>query len=68
MWRIRLLMLLLTGLATLARAQGTQWQTSHGAVGPSEPVMQDCHPVEDFIDPRGRELWIRSVVEAPTES
>ncbi|KRA60102.1 histidine kinase [Caulobacter sp. Root655] len=65
MWRILLLGLLLTGLTTLARAQDTPWQACHGAVGPDGPVLSDCRPIRDFVDPQGRELWIRSTIDAP---
>jgi DNA-binding LytR/AlgR family response regulator len=72
MWRILILTVLLTGLAPLAQAQGsaqdTSWQACHGVVGPAGPVLSDCRPVQDFIDPQGRELWIRSAVSAPTDT
>ncbi|MDI1365244.1 MAG: DNA-binding response regulator, partial [bacterium] len=25
----------------------------------------DCRPIRDFVDPQGRELWIRSTIDAP---
>ena len=65
MWRILLLTLLLTGFATLARAQDMPWQACHGVVGPAGPVLSDCSPIQDFVDPQGRELWIRSTINAP---
>jgi DNA-binding LytR/AlgR family response regulator len=68
MWRTLLLGLLLTGLTTLAQAQDTQWQACHGAVGPAGPVLSDCRPIQDFVDPQGRELWIRSTIDAPTDT
>jgi DNA-binding LytR/AlgR family response regulator len=68
MWRTLLLTLLLTGLATLARAQDMSWQACHGAVGPGGPVLSDCRPIQDFVDPQGRELWIRSTVGTPTDT
>lgn len=67
MWRILLTMLLMS-LATAARAQDLPWQTCHGTVGPAGPVLNDCRSVEDFVDPQGRELWIRSAVDAPASS
>jgi len=67
MWRTLLLGLLLTGFTTLAQAQDTPWQACHGALGPSGPVLSDCRPVQDFVDPQGRELWIRSTIEAPKD-
>lgn len=65
MWRTLLLGLLLAGITTLARAQDLPWQACQGAVGPAGPVLRDCRPVEDFIDPQGRELWIRAAIAAP---
>ncbi|RYY29364.1 MAG: response regulator transcription factor [Sphingomonadales bacterium] len=68
MWRILLLTVFLTGLSTPARAQDMQWQTCQGTMGPEGPQLSNCHPVEDFVDPQGRELWIRSVVQSPTDT
>lgn len=68
MWRILILTVLLTSLAIPARAQDLQWQACHGAVGPDGPVLSDCRPIEDFVDPQGRELWIRSTIGAPRDA
>lgn len=68
MWRTLLLGLLLTGFTTLARAQETPWQACHGVVGPDGPVLSDCRPIRDFVDPQGRELWIRSTVGSPGDT
>jgi DNA-binding LytR/AlgR family response regulator len=68
MWRILLLGLLLTGFTTLARAQDTPWQACRGAIGPDGPVLSDCRPIQDFVDPQGRELWIRSTIDAPNSA
>ncbi|EJL38279.1 response regulator of the LytR/AlgR family [Caulobacter sp. AP07] len=68
MWRILLLGLLLTGLTTLARAQDTPWQACHGVIGPRGPVLSDCRPIQGFVDPQGRELWIRSTIGAPSDT
>lgn len=68
MWRILILTILLTSLATLARARDMPWQACHGAVGPGGPMLSDCRPVQDFVDPQGRELWIRSTLGAPTDT
>ena len=68
MWRILLLGLLMAGLTTLARAQDMPWQACHGAVGPGGPVLSDCRPVQDFVDPQGRELWIRSTIAPPNDT
>ena len=65
MWRILILTLLLTSLATLARAQDTSWQACHGVPGPAGPVLNDCRAIQGVIDPQGRELWIRSTISAP---
>jgi DNA-binding LytR/AlgR family response regulator len=68
MWRTLLLGLLLTGLTTLAHAQAPSWQACRGAVGPGGPVLSDCRPVQDFVDPQGRELWIRSTIHPPGDT
>lgn len=68
MWRILLLGLLLTGLTTLAQARDLAWQACHGAAGPAGPVLSDCRPIQDFVDPQGREMWVRSTVEAPNDT
>ena len=68
MWRILFLTALLTGLATPALAQDMPWQACHGAAGPAGPVLSDCRPIQDFVDPQGRELWIRSAVSAPADA
>lgn len=68
MWRILLLTVLLTSFSTLARAQDMPWQACHGAVGPAGPVLSDCRPVHDFVDPQDRELWIRSTIGAPSDT
>ena len=67
MWRTLLFTLLLTGLSTLARAQDIAWEVCHGAIGPSGPALSDCHPMRDFVDPQGRELWIRSTINTPND-
>ncbi|CAN5433490.1 LytTR family DNA-binding domain-containing protein [soil metagenome] len=68
MWRILLLGLLLAGFTTLARAQGMPWQACHGMNGPEGPVLSECRPIQDFVDPQGRELWIRSTIAAPNDT
>jgi len=68
MWRTLLLGLLLTGFTTLARAQDLSWQACHGVTGPGGPVLSDCRPVQDFVDPQGQELWIRSTIQAPGDA
>ncbi|PIB93818.1 LytTR family DNA-binding domain-containing protein [Caulobacter sp. FWC2] len=68
MWRTLLLGLLLTGLTTLARAADLPWEACQGAMGPAGPVLTDCRPVQDFVDPQGRALWIRARLAAPTDT
>jgi len=68
MWRILLFTVLVTGFTTLAQAQDRSWQACQGVVSPGGPVLSDCHPVEGFVDPQGRELWIRSTIPAPTDA
>ena len=68
MWRTLLLTILFASLATLAQARDTPWQACHGAIGPTGPVLSDCRPIQGFVDPQGRELWVRSTVAAPTDN
>lgn len=68
MWRILILTILLTSLATLARAQDLSWQACHGVLGPAAPVLSDCRPIRGVVDPQGRELWIRATIKAPTDT
>jgi DNA-binding LytR/AlgR family response regulator len=65
MLRTLLLILLLTSLSSLARAQEMAWQACHGAVAPSGPVLSDCRPIDGPINPQGRELWIRATIAPP---
>lgn len=68
MWRILLIAILLTSLPAALRAQdqGQAWQACRGALGVAGPDLHDCRPVDDVIDPQGRELWLRSVVQRPS--
>lgn len=68
MWRTLLLTLLLTSLATLARAQDMTWEACRGAPGPSGPVLSECRSIGDFVDPQDRELWIRATIPAPSDT
>jgi DNA-binding LytR/AlgR family response regulator len=68
MFRTLLLTVLLMGLSTVAQAKDTPWQACHGAMGPGGPVLSDCRPIQDFVDPQGRELWIRSTIAAPGDT
>lgn len=68
MWRTLFLGLLLAAFTTLARAQDISWHACHGVVGSAGPVLSDCHPVQDFVDPQGRELWIRAAIAAPKDT
>ena len=67
MWRILLIVILLTSLPTALRAQEQpqNWQACRGEAGVEGPVLHDCRPVEGAIDPQGRELWLRSIVQRP---
>lgn len=66
--RILILILLLMGAPSVARAQGLAWQACHGAAGKAGPVLHDCRPIGDFVDPQGREIWIRSAVPVPADA
>ncbi|RRN65697.1 DNA-binding response regulator [Caulobacter sp. 602-1] len=68
MWRTLLPILFLTGLATLARAQDLAWEACHGAASVTGPVLSDCRPIGDFVDPQGQELWIRATIPAPSDT
>ncbi|NIJ64046.1 DNA-binding LytR/AlgR family response regulator [Sphingomonas leidyi] len=68
MRRILFLTILLMGFVIPARAQGISWQACRGAAGPAGPLLRDCHPIQDFVDPQGRELWIRAVLGAPADA
>jgi DNA-binding LytR/AlgR family response regulator len=68
MWRTLLLGLLLAGFTTLAQAADTPWEACQGVIGPGGPVLSHCRPVQDFVDPQGRELWIRSTIAAPKDA
>ena len=67
MWRILLLLSLLMGFAAAAHAQHTPWEVCGGAAGAHGPVLTECRPLEGVIDPQGRELWIRSTMQAPAD-
>lgn len=68
MWRILILTVFLASLSPLAQAQDASWQACHGVIGSDGPVLSDCRPIQDSIDPQGRELWIRSAVAAPGDA
>src|SRR5436309_252093 len=68
MWRILLLSVLLIGLPASALARDMSWQACQPAAGPTGPALSDCRPIGDFIDPQGRELWIRAIIGAPTDN
>lgn len=67
MWRILLISILLASVSTALRAQERPpelaWQACRGTPGATAPVLHDCRPVEGGIDPQGRELWLRAVVQ-----
>ncbi len=68
MWRSLLLPLLLIGVATPTRAQDLSWEACLGTADPAGPVLSDCRPTRYFVDPQGRELWIRSAISAPNDT
>lgn len=63
MIRAILMALVLIALPGMARAQ--DWSLCRGALEASGPVVSDCRPVEGVIDPQGRELWLRAVIDRP---
>lgn len=65
MWRILILTVLLSGLSSLSRAEDLTWESCRGAAG---PVLSDCRPIGDFVDPQGRELWIRTTIAPPSDT
>jgi DNA-binding LytR/AlgR family response regulator len=67
MRRTLLLALLLAGFSTLARAGDIAWQACRGAVAPGGPALSDCRPIRDYVDPQGRELWIRAAIAPPAD-
>lgn len=67
MWRTLLLAGLFAGLATLAHAQDGSWQICQGTARMGGPTLTDCRAAPHVIDPQGRDLWIRSTVQAPTD-
>jgi DNA-binding LytR/AlgR family response regulator len=67
MWRILLLTAVLAGVSTAARALEPAWQVCASVSVANPPILSDCRPVADFIDPQGRQLWLRAAVPAPTD-
>lgn len=67
MWRILLIAILWTSLPAALRAQDQdyEWQTCRGETGLAGPVLHDCRLIEGVIDPQGRDLWLRAVVQRP---
>jgi hypothetical protein len=68
MYRILLLTILLMGLMPAARAQGLSWQACDGSASAGGPILHNCRPISDFVDPQGRELWIRSSIDKPADA
>lgn len=66
MRRILFISILLTLLPTALRAQEV-WEMCRGEPGAAAPMLRDCRPVDGVIDPQARELWLRSVVQRPTD-
>ena len=65
MWRILFIAILLSSLPKTLWAQEPEWQVCRAEAGAAPPVLHDCRPAGDVIDPQGRELWLRSVVQRP---
>jgi DNA-binding LytR/AlgR family response regulator len=57
MWRSFLIAALMALAATAAQAQAGPWQVCRGG-----PALTDCRPAPRFIDPQGREIWLRAPV------
>jgi len=73
MWRALLILVSFIGLPAPVQAQPAppvlSWETCRGApdAGAGAPLLTDCRPAGDVIDPQGRELWLRSVIEQPED-
>lgn len=63
MMRAILMALVLIALPGVAGAQ--DWTVCRGALEAAGPVVEGCRPVEGRIDPQGRELWLRAVIDRP---
>ncbi|MDR7230217.1 DNA-binding LytR/AlgR family response regulator [Caulobacter sp. BE264] len=68
MWRVLILIVVMSGLSTLARAEDFAWESCHGVPGPAGPALSDCRLIGDFVDPQGRELWIRTTIAPPSDT
>ncbi len=68
MWRILVLLFPLVIFMSPAHAADAAWQACHGVIDRTGPVLSDRRPIGDFIDPQGREIWIRTIVHAPTDT
>lgn len=66
MIRTILMSLILIVLPGVAGAQ--DWSVCRGALEAAGPVVGACRPVEGLIDPQGRELWLRAVIDRPAGS
>ncbi len=67
MFRALILVLLLAALAPPAHARQASWEACRGTMALSGPILSDCQPIEGIIDPQGRDLWIRSTINGPTD-
>lgn len=73
MWRALLIFACFLGVAGPVRAQSAppevSWETCIAAptTAAVAPVLTDCRPAGDVIDPQGRELWLRSVIPRPDD-
>lgn len=69
MWRAVCLAILLGLVAPGASAADVRvpgpWEVCRGERGPAGPRLSDCRPVDGFIDPQGKEQWLRATVRPP---
>lgn len=63
MIRTILMALILIALPGVAAAQ--DWSVCPGAIEAFGPGGDGCRPVEGVIDPQGRDLWLRAVIDRP---
>lgn len=66
MWWIFLISMLLALVPASLRAQ-ENWEVCQGKAGASAPVLEQCQPAGDVIDPQGREMWLRATVRRPVD-
>lgn len=62
---IRAILMVLVLIAQPGLAGAQDWSVCGGADGAFAPGGGDCRAVEGVIDPQGRELWLRAVIDRP---